>query len=261
MVTQWTGPAANDDRLTTDDLFFLLGNQPRRLLLFHLRQNGVAPVDELVDVVADLGDVNREVGRDDRARLEKVICFHHLPLLERHGLVVIRLPSRVELPPVSEELGEWLDLAIRRELQASNADEEPSDTGMGDTITILLVDDEPNLADVVGGLLMAHNEDFRVVTAENAPDAYATLREEEIDCIVSDYLMPAIDGLDFLQAVREEFPTLPFILFTNKGSEEIASKAIEREVTGYVRKSEDTKRYDRLAVQIRTAVEDRSFRT
>lgn len=253
MVRQSSGPMEGGERLSTDDLLLALANQPRRILLFHLRQNGVASVEELVDVVYDLADVPREVGEPDRRRLAQAIVAHHLPYLERLGLVVSPLPTRVELASGPWKLGDWLDLAVRRELRSSPAtgvEAAPEEQ----TITVLLVDDEPDLADTVGEVLTKHNEDLEVVAAESAPDAYAILQEVAFDCVVSDYLMPAIDGLDFLTAVREEFPALPFILFTNKGSEEIAIEAIDREVTAYVRKNEDTDRYDRLAGQIRAAV-------
>jgi DNA-binding NtrC family response regulator len=52
--------------------------------------------------------------------------------------------------------------------------------------------------------------------------------------------MPGVDGLEFLASVREEYPDLPFILFTGKGSEEIASEAISRGVTDYLQKETGT---------------------
>lgn len=254
MVNQWSGPREGTTQLTTDDLLRALASQPRRILLFHLRQNGVAPVDELVDVVYDLADVERAVGDRDRRRLHRVLVDHHIPYLERLGLVVAPVPTRVELASAPETFGAWLDLAVRRELETSTPAQVDADEETPQMVTILLVDDEPDLAEVVGEILMKHNDDFQVVTAETAPDAYGLLQEVTVDCIVSDYLMPAIDGLDFLTAVREEYPNLPFVLFTNKGSEEVAIEAIDREVTAYVQKSEDTDRYDRLATQIRAAV-------
>jgi PAS domain S-box-containing protein len=65
--------------------------------------------------------------------------------------------------------------------------------------------------------------------------------------------MPEQNGLEFLHTVRETHPELPFILFTGKGSEEIASEAISAGVTDYLQKR-GSEQYDRLATRIRHAV-------
>ncbi|MFB6281559.1 MAG: response regulator [Haloferacaceae archaeon] len=85
-------------------------------------------------------------------------------------------------------------------------------------------------------------------------DALSRLRDEPADCVVSDYEMPGKDGLDFLALVRDEHPDLPFILFTGKGSEEIASRAVSAGVTDYLQKGRGTEQYAILANRIRNAV-------
>jgi signal transduction histidine kinase len=80
------------------------------------------------------------------------------------------------------------------------------------------------------------------------------LAVEEFHCIVSDYDMPGQNGIKFLQAVRQEYPNLPFILYTGKGSEEIASKAISAGVTDYLQKKSNTEQFVLLANRIITSV-------
>lgn len=63
------------------------------------------------------------------------------------------------------------------------------------------------------------------------------------------------DGLAFLNTVRAEYPDLPFILFTGKGSEEIASDAISEGVSDYLQKGHGTDAYGVLARQIENVVE------
>jgi PAS domain S-box-containing protein len=71
-----------------------------------------------------------------------------------------------------------------------------------------------------------------------------------VDCVVSDYDMPGQNGIEFLEAVRDDYPDLPFILYTGKGSEEIASDAISAGVTEYLQKESGTDQYTVLANRI-----------
>jgi PAS domain S-box-containing protein len=84
-----------------------------------------------------------------------------------------------------------------------------------------------------------------------------TAPETPFDCVVSDYDMPETDGLEFLERVRERFPELPFVLFTGKGSEEIASEAISAGVTDYLQKGTGGDRFTVLANRIENAVSQR----
>ena len=67
--------------------------------------------------------------------------------------------------------------------------------------------------------------------------------------------MPAKNGIGFLEEVRETDPDLPFILFTGKGSEEVAGDAIAAGATDYLQKGSGTDQYTVLANRIQNAVE------
>jgi len=125
------------------------------------------------------------------------------------------------------------------------------------TVHVLHVDDEPDLADLTQTFLEREDEQFAVRTAHSADKALDEISETSPDCIVSDYDMPRRDGLEFLRDVRDEHPELPFILFTGKGSEEIASEAISAGVTDYLQKKSGTEQYQLLANRIRNAVDRR----
>jgi len=124
-----------------------------------------------------------------------------------------------------------------------------------DEIRVLHVDDDPDFADLAATFLQRQDERFDVETATSAIEGLDRLDEIEFDCIVSDYEMPRRNGLEFLDAVRQEYPQLPFILFTGKGSEEVASDAISAGVTDYLQKGGSTSQYTVLANRIRNAVE------
>ncbi|GAA5433185.1 response regulator [Haloarcula japonica] len=121
--------------------------------------------------------------------------------------------------------------------------------------TVLHVDDDPQVGELVEVYLERINDDFDVVTKTSAVAALDFLRTEQVDCIVSDYDMPNTDGLEFLELVREQYQDIPFILFTGKGSEEIASEAIATGVTDYMQKGGRSDIYDVLANRIENAVE------
>ncbi|PSQ12972.1 hypothetical protein BRC98_02360 [Halobacteriales archaeon QS_7_68_65] len=97
-------------------------------------------------------------------------------------------------------------------------------------VRVLLVDDEPDFAELVADFLERENDQFTVVTATSASEGHDRLAEENPDCVVSDYEMPDRNGIEFLEAIREEYPDLPFILFTGRGSEEHRARANYREV-------------------------------
>lgn len=122
-------------------------------------------------------------------------------------------------------------------------------------IQILHVDDDPSITDLTGTFLEREDDRFAVRTATSADDGLERINDRPPDCVVSDYDMPGLDGLDFLQAVREEYPNLPFILFTGKGSETVASDAIASGVTDYLQKGTGTEQYELLANRISNAIQ------
>jgi len=117
---------------------------------------------------------------------------------------------------------------------------------------VLHVDDEEGLVDLAATFL--EREGIEVTTATDAETGLDHLDDASIDAVVSDYDMPGTDGLEFLAAVRDDHPDLPFILFTGKGSEEIASEAISRGVTDYLQKETGTDQYAVLANRIEESV-------
>ena len=125
-------------------------------------------------------------------------------------------------------------------------------------IRVLLVDDDDAFADLTADYLERENDDFRVTTRPKAAPAleYLASPDTRVDCVVSDHDMPETNGLEFLDAVRTEHPDRPFVLFTGKGSEEIASDAISAGVTDYLQKG-GTDQYPVLANTVRNAVERR----
>ncbi|MFB6228827.1 MAG: PAS domain S-box protein [Halobacteriales archaeon] len=132
-----------------------------------------------------------------------------------------------------------------------------AETSSRDTerIRVLHVDDEPDLADLAATFLEREESQFTVETVTSASDGLDRLADTAFDCIISDYDMPGQNGIEFLETVREKYPDLPFILYTGKGSEEVASDAISVGVTDYLQKGSGTDQYTLLANRVRNAVE------
>ena len=128
---------------------------------------------------------------------------------------------------------------------------------MTDRIRVLHADDDPDLAQVTGSFLEREDERIDVETVSNATDGIARIEAGGIDCVVSDHDMPGPNGIEFLRRVRERDPSLPFILYTGKGSETVASEAISAGVTDYLQKSGGTEQYEILANRIADAVSKR----
>ncbi|TKX60882.1 response regulator [Halorubrum sp. ASP1] len=119
---------------------------------------------------------------------------------------------------------------------------------------VLFVDDEPGAADLAATHVERLLDGVETVTRMSPEAAFDVVRSERVDCVVSDFDMPGKDGLAFLEAVREVDPGLPFVLFTGKGSEEIASEAISAGVTDYLQKGAGRDRYEMLANSVANAL-------
>lgn len=126
---------------------------------------------------------------------------------------------------------------------------------MASSIRVLCVDDEPDLAELVASYLMDHADDIDARAATSGAAALEVLRSDPIDCVVCDYKMPEMDGLELLDIVREDHPDLPFILFTGRGSENVASEAVRAGVSDYIPKSTGTEQYELLTNRVRNLVE------
>ena len=101
--------------------------------------------------------------------------------------------------------------------------------------SILLVDDDPYFLRTLERTLK--RERYEIFTASNAKKASKVLHDNPIDCIISDYRMPGISGVDFLKWARKNYPHVIRIIITGQADTQSAIRAInEGEVFRYLTK-------------------------
>lgn len=131
---------------------------------------------------------------------------------------------------------------------------------MDTSIRVLLVDDDQNDANLTATAVEREDSRIQVETVQGTQAGLERLANDSFDCIVADYDMGEENGIAFLKRVRESQPHLPFILYTGKGSEEIASEAISAGVADYLQKGGGPSQYPVLANRIINAVEQERAR-
>jgi PAS domain S-box-containing protein len=127
---------------------------------------------------------------------------------------------------------------------------------MTSTISVLFVGSDIDSAAAVARSLEAENDSLTVTVAPGASEGLNRLRTETVDCVVSEYDLPETDGVSFLEAVRETYPHLPFVLYTDAGDEDVAVAAISADITAYLQKEDSPDQHAALADEITTAVAD-----
>jgi CheY-like chemotaxis protein len=117
-------------------------------------------------------------------------------------------------------------------------------------LSVLVVDDDEDLAAVAEAYLEAAEDGFAVTSHTDPDAALAAFERGEFDVVVSDFDMPAMDGLAFCEAVREREAGQPCLIFTAVFDSHVPREARERDL-GYLEKRGERGQYDRLAERIR----------
>lgn len=112
---------------------------------------------------------------------------------------------------------------------------------------ILVVDDSELDRRLAGALLERHGR-FHVEFASNGVEALEHLEERTPLAVVTDLLMPEMDGLSLVEQMHRRFVNIPVILITAHGSEEVALKALVAGASDYVSKA-------RMAADLQRTVE------
>jgi len=99
---------------------------------------------------------------------------------------------------------------------------------------ILVVDDERGILELAQMLL--ESKGYEVRTATDGVAGLELVEQFDPDLVLLDYMMPVMDGLTVLRQIKERFPRSYVVMFTGKGSEEIAVEVMKAGASDYLRK-------------------------
>ena len=111
---------------------------------------------------------------------------------------------------------------------------------------ILHTDDSAADHEVTTWHLAKLEDTFKFEWAESGRQALQMLSRNEYDCMLSDFEMPGMNGLELLSAVREKYPDLPFIFVTGQGNENVAAQALRLGAYDYFTKGGGILAYQQL---------------
>lgn len=106
--------------------------------------------------------------------------------------------------------------------------------------TILLIDDETSWLEAIRSIMQ--NEPFNVITAKSGEDALAKLKNKKPDLILSDVRMPAMNGFELYEKIREnpKLASVPFVFMSSIGDYDARQVAKKLGVEDYIEKPFDT---------------------
>lgn len=121
---------------------------------------------------------------------------------------------------------------------------------------ILIIDDEKAIRKALSEILTF--EGFTVDEAADGEEGIKKIKDNNYDCILCDIKMPKKDGIEVLQAAKEEKPDVPFIVISGHGNLETAVDAVKKGAFDYISKPPDL---NRLLITIRNAMDKKSLVT
>jgi len=105
---------------------------------------------------------------------------------------------------------------------------------MEQAVNILVVDDEQVVLDSIRKLLKREN--YNIFTVFSAAEALEVMRSEKIDIVLTDLMMPGIDGLELMALVKKDYPRVPVIMVTGYATINTALKATQLGAFDYIAK-------------------------
>ncbi len=119
--------------------------------------------------------------------------------------------------------------------------------------TVLVVDDSALDRKIAGGIVEA--EGMQVDFAENGQEALDKIAQSKPDLVLTDLQMPVMDGLKLVRELKKRHSTIPVVLITRAGSEEIAAEALQTGASSYIPKRNLKRDLGRVLEMVLSAIE------
>ncbi len=121
---------------------------------------------------------------------------------------------------------------------------------------ILIIEDEEPIRRVLKRILLEENDQFVIAEAKDGKEGLATLLAEDYDLVLCDIKMPNKDGLEVLQAAKDEGVLTPFIMLTGHGNIQTAVESMKIGAYDFIPKPPDL---NRLLISVRNALESKNL--
>ncbi len=230
---------------------------------FSIKDNGIGiPPEKLSHIFERFYQAN-EGGKGSGIGLSLVKCLvekHHgsINVESKPGVgteFVVELPADIKVFSATEIVSgreeknsDWKTASLATETMVENDEMQEAnlsaDTGLGEgqlqstegmTETILLVDDNKEMVDYLKNHFKSR---YITLTAGNGEEALAILKEQKVDIVLSDVMMPGIDGIKLCELIKKNMQTchIPVILLSAKGSIEAQTAGIRIGADDYIPK-------------------------
>ncbi|HEY4035971.1 MAG TPA: ATP-binding protein, partial [Ktedonobacteraceae bacterium] len=195
---------------------------------------GLSLVQELVKLHSGTIKVQSDLGKGTTFMITLPKGYAHLPP-ERIGAKRTLQPTTLDASSYLEEATSWLvsDAEIVEAFPTDNTDAPEEFEEFSDKPCIVLVDDNADMRKYVKNLLQ---DRFEVKVAENGALALQAVWNQRPDLVLTDVMMPEMDGFQLLQALKENPNTsrIPVILLSARAGEEATVEGVKAGADDYL---------------------------
>lgn len=121
-------------------------------------------------------------------------------------------------------------------------------------LRIIIIDDEPNFLETTKEIMSNYDREMEIETSSSPKEAIKWVIDHTPDCVISDYKMPEMNGIEFTRNLRKS-TKIPVILYTNHSEDNIIKEAFDAGISDFVEKNSETVHYSLLLRRIKNAVD------